>query len=101
MTLAHRLDMAKRMDADRTKLAVRTVLGGFRSARSTAEQIGGEHGAQIKQHAKARAAEILDEVEERGTDADDEKLVAWRELEGDSRHAFEIAETSATERREH
>jgi hypothetical protein len=62
MTLAHRLDMPKRMDADRTKLAVRTVVSGFRSARSTAEHIGGERGAKIKLQAKTRAAEILDEV---------------------------------------
>jgi hypothetical protein len=98
MTLARRLDMAKRMDADRTKLAVRTVVGGLRSARSTAEQIGGERGVQIKQHAKVRAAEILDEIEEQGTDADDEKLVARRELEGEGRQAFEIGERSPTRR---
>jgi hypothetical protein len=101
MTLAHRLDMPKRMDADRTKLAVWTVVSGFRSVRSTAEQIGRGRGAKIKLQTKTRAAEILDEIGEQGTDADDGKLAAWREVEGDSRQAFEIREPSPTERRDH
>jgi hypothetical protein len=91
--------MGKRMDADRTKLAVRVAHVGYRSAKQTAELVGGERGAEIEQGAKARTREILEVIEEEGTDADDEKAAARRELDGHSRQAFQIEERSPTTRR--
>ena len=93
--------MGKRMDADRTKLAVRAAVVGYRSARETGELVGGQRGEEIKQGAKARTREILDAIDDEGTDADDQKASARREVEGDSRQAFEIREPSPTERRDH
>ena len=87
------------MDADRTKLAVRAAVVGYRSARETGELVGGQRGEEIKQGAKARTHEILDAIEDEGTDADDEKASARRELDADSRRAFEIGERSPTTRR--
>jgi hypothetical protein len=88
--------MAKRTDADRTRLAVRAALVGYRSARQTAELVGGQRGEEIKQGAKTRSREILDAIDDQGTDADAEKASARRELDADSRRAFEIADRSPT-----
>jgi hypothetical protein len=74
--------MTKRMDASRTKLAVRTVVVGYRSAKTTADMVGGEHGEEIAAKAKERAGKILDEIDQAGTDADSEKAGARREVEG-------------------
>jgi hypothetical protein len=74
--------MAKRMDSSRTRLAVRTVLVGFRAAKVTAEQVGGPDGEEIEATAKRRAGEILDEIDRDGTDAEDERRAARREVEG-------------------
>jgi hypothetical protein len=87
------------MDADRTKLAVRVAHVGYRSAKQTAELVGGERGAAIEQGAKARIREILEVIEEQGTDADDEKAAARREVDGDGRRAFQIGEVPHTARR--
>jgi hypothetical protein len=59
--------MAGGMDRSRTKLAVRTVLVGFRAAKVTAEQVGGVRGEEIAATAKRRAGEILDEIDQYGT----------------------------------
>lgn len=59
--------MAKRMDSSRTRLAVRTVLVGFRAAKVTAEQVGGPDGEELAATAKRRAGEILDEIDKYGT----------------------------------
>jgi hypothetical protein len=74
--------MARRMDSSRTRLAVRTVLVGFRAAKVTAEQVGGPDGEKIEATAKRRAGEILDEIDRDGTDAEDERRAARREVEG-------------------
>jgi hypothetical protein len=74
--------MAKRMDSSRTRLAVRTVLVGFRAAKVTAEQVGGPDGEEIEATAKRRAGEILDEIDKYGTDAEDERRAVRREVEG-------------------
>ncbi len=73
--------MAKGMDPSRTKLAVRTVLVSFRAAKVTAEQVGGLRGEQIAATAKRRAGEILDEIDQYGTNAEDERRVARREVD--------------------
>lgn len=74
--------MTKRMNASRTKLAVRTVVVGYRSAKTTAESVGGAPGEEIEAKAKVRAGEILDEIDNAGTDAEPERAGARRELEG-------------------
>jgi hypothetical protein len=74
--------MAGGMDRSRTKLAVRTVLVGFRAAKVTAEQVGGLRGEEIAATAKRRAGEILDEIDQYGTNAEDERRMARREVEG-------------------
>jgi len=86
------------MDPDRTKLAVRVVVGGFRSAKATGEQLGGSRGEEIAHTAKTRASQILDEIDESGTDADEEKREARREVNGGSRRAFKIDVGSSTPR---
>ena len=77
-TQAH---MGKRMNMAKTKLAVRTVVAGYRSANRTAKAVGGEHGDEITAHAKRRAGEILDDISEDGTDAAVERRDARREVE--------------------
>jgi hypothetical protein len=72
--------VGKQMNADRTKLAVRVTVAGLRSAKDTGEKVGGPRGKEITQTAKARAAQILDQIDEQGTDADDERQAARREL---------------------
>jgi hypothetical protein len=74
--------MAKRMDSSRTRLAVRTVLVGFRAAKVTAEQVGGPDGEELAATAKRRAGEILDEIDKYGTNAKDERRAARREVDG-------------------
>ena len=74
--------VGKKMDESRTKLAVRAVIVGFRSARDTARLIGGQRGNDIAAHAKARAHKILDAIDDHGTDAENEKEAARREVEG-------------------
>ena len=69
---------------------------GHRSARETGELVGGQRGEEIKQRAKARTREILDAIDHKGTDADDEKASARRELDADSRRVFEIGDRSPT-----
>jgi hypothetical protein len=65
-----------------TKLAVRTVVVGYRSARDTARLVGGSRGNEIAAQAKARAKQILDEIDDHGTDAENETEAARREVEG-------------------
>jgi len=87
------------MNADRTKLAVRATVVGYRSARETGEDVGGSRGKEITQGANARAQEILDTIDDEGTDAADERASARRELDDDSRRAFQIQDPSPTPRR--
>jgi len=74
--------VGKKMNHSQTKLAVRTVVVGYRSAKDTARLVGGERGDEINARAKARANEILDEIDDQGTDAEHEKHAARREVEG-------------------
>ena len=87
--------MTQRMDADRTKLAARAALVGYRSAKKTAELVGGLRGQEIKQGARARTREILDGIEQEGTDADEEKALIRRELEADAPKAFQIEDEAS------
>ena len=70
------------MNQSQTKLAVRTVVVGYRSAKDTARLVGGPRGNEIQARAKARAKQILDEIDDKGTDAEQEKGAARREVEG-------------------
>jgi hypothetical protein len=74
--------MARRMDSSRTRLAVRTVLVGFRAAKVTAKQVGGPEGEWLAATAKRRAGEILDEIDRDGTNAKEELRAARREVDG-------------------
>jgi len=82
ISLALAQSVTKRMDAGRTKLAVRVAVVGFRDAKATAKRVGGSHGQEIEQGAKSRAHEILDQIENEGTNADEEKQAARREVDG-------------------
>jgi hypothetical protein len=73
--------MKQRLNKGRTKLAVRTVIVGYRSARSTAQEVGGPRGHEIAERAKARAGEILDQLDHEGTNAEDERRTAREELD--------------------
>lgn len=80
--LAMSTGVGKKMNHSQTKLAVRTVVIGYRSAKDTARLVGGPRGDEIKARAKAKAHEILDAIDDQGTDATDEKDAARREVEG-------------------
>jgi len=70
------------MNQSQTKLAIRTVVVGYRSAKDTARLVGGQQGNEIAARAQARARQILDEIDAHGTDAEQEKDAARREVEG-------------------
>ena len=70
------------MNHSETKLAVRAVVVGYRSAKDTARLVGGPRGDEIKSRAKAKAHEILDAIDHDGTDAENEKEAARREVQG-------------------
>ena len=70
------------MNQSETRLAVRAVVVGYRSAKDTARLVGGSRGNEIAAQAKARANQILDEIDEHGTDAENDKEAARREVEG-------------------
>ena len=70
------------MNHSQTKLAVRAVVVGYRSAKDTARLLGGSRGSKIAAQAKAKANQILDEIDHQGTDAENEKEAARREVEG-------------------
>lgn len=72
--------MKKRMNSARTKLAVRTVVVGYRSARTTAKAVGGPRADEIKASARTRAGEILDDLDTGGTDAAPERRAARKEV---------------------
>lgn len=72
--------MAKRMDPTRTKIAVRAALVGFRSAKATADKVGGPRGGSMEARAREWAGELLDQIDREGTDAEDEKRAARREI---------------------
>jgi hypothetical protein len=74
--------VGKKMNHSQTKLAVRTVVVGYRSAKDTARLVGGPRGNEIEARAKARAHEILDAIDDNGTDAENEKEAPRREVEG-------------------
>lgn len=76
--------MAKHMDKSRTKLAVRATVVGYRAVKATADQVGGPRGDKIAANAKTRAVEILDDIDEHGTNAKDERQAARREVGGGS-----------------
>jgi hypothetical protein len=82
--LAMSASVGKKMNHSQTKLAVRTVVVGYRSARDTARLVGGSRGNDIAARAKVRANQILDEIDEHGTDAEHEREAARREVEGSS-----------------
>jgi hypothetical protein len=70
------------MNQSQTKLAVRTVVVGYRSAKDTARLVGGSRGDKITARAKAKAHEILDAIDLDGTDAENEREAARREVQG-------------------
>jgi hypothetical protein len=80
--LAMNAGVGKKMNHSETKLAVRTVVVGYRSAKDTARLVGGSRGDEIKARAKTKAHEILDAIDQDGTDAEDEKQAARREVRG-------------------
>jgi hypothetical protein len=53
-----------------------------------------QRGEEIKPRAKARTRDVLDAIEHEGSNADGEKESVRRELDADSRRAFEIADRS-------
>ena len=73
--------MAERMSVSRTKLAVRAVVAGYRSVIHAAKRIGGTRGDEMTSSARSRSREILDDIDQHGTNADEDKRAARREID--------------------